>query len=251
MSAMQETPTRKPSGFGWLFAMAFFAIPTAILYGLSAGFEADSGEWLRRMDHLDPSERFVTGEVQVVNGKPLLTAPANNRPCLAWETVVGVSWTKRNQQNKDETASATLRASGAATPMVVMDARAGVLATVDLPRLELIGGTSFGKLDGIPAWSESFEVKDSDVTDSSRSYWWREQVLAPGATVTFFAKSGERVEPLAGHDRLVVFIGTPEAWRAELENLASAAKWTRRVAFVLGPITLFLLAMFVRTRLRR
>lgn len=240
-----------PSGFGWLFATAFLAIPTCIFCALSAGFHADSDEWLRRMDALDPSERFVTGEVQVAKEGALLTSPANNRPCLAWETVVGVSWTKKNSNDEDETASATLRASGAATPMVVTDSRAGVLATVNVPRLELLGAAMSGKLDGIPAWSAAFEVKDSDVTDSGRSYWWREQVLAPGATVTFFAKSGEVVAPLEGHDRLVVFIGTPEAWREQLEGLASAAKWTRRVAFVLGPIALICLAMFIRTRLRR
>lgn len=248
---MQETPTRKPTGFGWLFTFLFLAIPTAILAGLSAGFAADAAEWLRRMDTLDPSERFVTGEVQLANGGALLTAPASQKPCLAWETVVGVSWSVKNQNDETETKSATLRSSAAATPLVVTDSRAGVLATVNLARLELLGSGASGKLDGIPAWAASFDVKDSDVTNSDRSYWWREQVLEPGATVTFFAKSGGVVAPLVGHDRLVVFIGTPEAWRDQLEGLATAAKWTGRVAFVLGPIALLCLVMFIRTRLKR
>lgn len=244
---MQEQRARRPSGFGWAFAAAFLTIPTLILLGLSAGFAADSSEWLTRMDHVPGGERFVTGLVQVSGDRPLLMSPGAHQPCVAWETAVGVSWSTRNQNDEKETDSKVLRASGAASRFVVVDARAGVVATIDAPRLQLLGPAASGALDAVPGWADDFEVKGSDVSRPD-GYWWTERTLAPGATVTFFTKTGALAAPLDGHARLVVFPGTPEAWRSELEGMASAAKWTFRVALVLGPLAVSCLVMFVVRR---
>lgn len=230
---------RKPSAFGWGFATAFFAIPTFVTLLLSASFKEEAGEWLQRLNHLDAlpaGERSVSGQVQPASGRPLLTAPASGRACLAWEAGVSVSWDSKDSNDNWVSNSSLLRQRAAATRMLVVDARAGVLATIDLPRVELLAASDVKAETGIPAWSEGFDVMGADSTESSRTYSSYEKVLLPGDTVTFFAKSGERVAPLDGHERLVLFVGEPGAWRDELQSKVTASWWLSRVGMGLGAV---------------
>jgi hypothetical protein len=165
---------------------------------------------------------------------------------------VWVSWTSTGQDEKQENHARILRASGAATRLVVLDARAGVLATIDAPRLQLIGVTPDERAEpDIPAWSEGFQKTGADVTADGRSYSSTEALLAAGETVSLFAKSTDPVTPLEGQERLVLYRGTPEAWRAELERLAVAAVWLQRIGLGLGALTTGFALGLVRAIVRR
>lgn len=247
--------TRRGSGLGWALATAFFAIPTVVLMILSSSFRADASEWLGRMDRresgLPAGERFVTGEAQLASGRPPLVAPMSGRACLAWEAGVNVNWTTKDQEDRDVSNTEEIRRSAASTRWVVVDARAGVLATVDVPRLELIAARDWRDVPGIPAWAADFEKTGDDSLSGPHTYGAHEKVLLAGETVTFFAKGEERVGPLDGHERLIIFVGTPAAWREQLEGLQSAATWTLRIGGVLGVVAVFLAMMFLRARLTR
>ncbi|MFT3712377.1 MAG: hypothetical protein QM817_32420 [Archangium sp.] len=246
--------TRRGSGFGWAFATVFVTIPTVILMILASSFRADSSEWLVRLDRqqsgLPNGERYVTGEAQLASGRPPLTAPMSQRPCLAWEAGVNVNWTTKDSEDRDVSNTEEIRRSGASTRWVVVDERAGVLATVDVSRLELIAARDWREVPGIPSWAADFEKTGDDSLSGPHTYGAHEKVLLAGETVTFFAKGAERVAPLDGHERLIIFVGTPAAWREQLEGMQTAATWMLRVGGVLGFVAVCLAMMFLRAQIR-
>lgn len=241
-----------PRLFGWVFATVFCTVPALVLLFISSMLQGELDRSLSRLQHLDAlpaGERLVTGEVQPAAGAAVLLSPATGRACVAWRAAAGVTWLKRNTStDRSEEDSTTMRRGAASIPLTVTDARAGVVATVDGDTLELQTPTREGDVPALPGWALALpEVgSDHDDLDNTRHYWWTEQILEAGTTVSFFARSGDPVQPLTGETTLKPWAGTPEQWRASLEAQLPGAVWTRRIGLVFSVLALGFAAGLLR-----
>lgn len=247
----EDRSTRR---FLWGFFLAFFSIPTGVLLLIGNAFSGDSTALLARLDAAErgtSGERVVTGTVRPAKDEALLRAPASGQPCVAFETVVDMSWTEQDSKGDDERRTAVVASGGEAMAFDVDDAQAGLLASVREPRLDLRAQAVTTPLDGVPAWASRLRDSGGASPRSGVSYSAVERTLAPGQTVTLLgalARDGApRMTPGTGQARVTAYRGSVEDWREEAHSMARAAWWLRRIAAALAAVAVVMLAGLVRT----
>lgn len=252
---MEERSTRR---FIWGFFLAFFTIPTGVLLLIGGAFDQDSSAALSRLDGAEAGtsgERVVTGTVRPAKDEALLRAPATGQLCVAFETVVDMSWTEEDSNGDDERHSAVVASGGEAMAFDVDDAQAGLLASVREPRLDLRAQAVTKPLDGVPAWTSRLHDAAGASPRSGVTYSATERTLNPGQTVTLvgaLARDGApRMTPGPGQTRVTAYLGTTEAWREEAHSKARAAWWLHRIAAALAAVAVVMLVGLLRTFLPR
>lgn len=249
---MSQSAPRPASDFALL--LAFTSVPTVVLLLLGAVLSGQASALLARLDAAEAGagvERLVTGTVRPALGQALLQAPASGADCVAWEAWVTVSWPEVDSSKREVTRSRTVRSGGAALRFDVDDARAGLLATVAEPRLELLAPEETRPEPGIPPWADALtDAPGSDSTHERKSYASHEKRLVPGQVVSLFgvpvAGDAHRLTVSPGEEKLRVFLGSPDAWRLDARGTAGAARWLLAIGAVTGALSLALLAGLVR-----
>lgn len=249
-------PAQDPGSrrFIWGFFLAFFSIPTGVLLLIGGAFDQDSSAALTRLEGAETGtsgERVVTGTVRPAKDDALLRAPASGQPCVAFETVVDMSWTEEDSNGDDERRTAVVASGGEAMAFDVDDAQAGLLASVREPRLDLRAPGVTKPLDGVPPWASRLHDAGGASPRSGVTYSVAERTLVPGQTVTLLgalARDGApRLTPGPGQARVTAYLGTTEDWREEAHSKARAAWWLRRIAAALAAVAVVMLVGLVRT----
>lgn len=245
---------RSTHRFIWGFLFAFFSIPTAVVLIIGNALSDESSAVLARLDAAEAGssgERVITGTVRAPSPEALLQAPASGRRCVAWETSIDMTWTEQDSNGEDEHRTAVVRRGGEATAFDVDDARAGLLATVREPRLELLVDDVVAPLDAWPAWADRLRDEGGQTPRSGAQLWSNERSLESGSVVTVvgtLAQDGApRMTPGPSQARVTVYFGTPDAWRDEAHSMSKSAWWLHRIAAGLGLVALLMLVGLLRT----
>ncbi|MCC6335702.1 MAG: hypothetical protein IT380_17130 [Myxococcales bacterium] len=242
----------------WALGLAFTGLPAGILLLVGTSLAGESAGLLARLDGAEQGmsqERLVSGTVRLPAERRALVAPASARRCVAWEARVSVRWTEKGSDGRDTRKSRVLRQGGAAARFDVDDPHAGLLATIEEPRLTLLRPPETRREDGVPAWAD--ELRDAAGADPVREGRWYESeewTLQPGEVVTFFAvpadSGSQRLTAPPGDGRLRVYLGSPTQWREEARGMASAARTVLLISRVLSAVFIGLLAALAWTWLR-
>jgi hypothetical protein len=251
------TQTWSIGRFLWGLSLAAFSIIAGVVLFIGKALSDDSSAVLARLDAAEggtSGERVVTGTVRPAKDEALLRAPATGLPCVAWETSVEMHWTEKDSDGDDEYHSAVLAQGGEAIAFDVDDARAGLLATVREPRLELLAIDVTGPLERLPPWTARLHDGGASLKSEARLSW-RERTLAPGQTVTLvgaLAREGPpRMTPGPGQARVTAYQGTPDEWRDEARAMADEARSLHRMGAILAAVSAVMLVGLLRTFLPR
>lgn len=253
---MSDAPGQRgsPGRFGWGFFFVFFSLFAAILGLIGRSLADDTAALQARLAAAESGasgERVVVGTVRPASGTPLLRAPASGQRCVAWETRVEVSFPEEDSDGDEHTRTRTLRHGEGAMPFDVDDPRAGLVAVVDQPLLELLAPDAVTELPDVPAWADALAPVGSDSTSSRRTYAARERTLNPGNTVTLVGAlatgDAPRLSPGPGRARVTAYRGGLEAWREEARGQAKAAWWLQHIGLGLAALAALMLVGLLRT----
>ncbi|MEW5741242.1 MAG: hypothetical protein AB1938_20135 [Myxococcota bacterium] len=246
----------------WVLGFAFTGLPAGILLLIGQSLSDESSTLLARLDAAErgaADERLVHGTVRAPPDQPVLVSPASGRRCIAWEVSVSVHWVEKGSDGKDSRRSEEVRRGGAASRFDVDDPQAGLLATIEEPRLTWLREPQMRREDELPGWADQLtESASGDSTRAGRWYEVSEWTLQPGEEVSFFGVAADdgsaRLRAPPGDGRIRLFFGSPTQWREEGLRTASAARWVLLISrFFLGAFGLLIVALvwtLARGRLR-